>query len=91
MNRSDLCTAVAAATSLSKADAAAAAGAISSAIAGALARSETVTIAGFGKFTTRDRPAGSGRNPQTGEAVAIAARRVRVFKTGKALRDAVNA
>ena len=73
MNRSDLCTALAAATSLSKADAAAAAGAIFSAIAGALARGETVTIAGFGKFTARDRPARSGRNPQTGEAVAIAA------------------
>ena len=91
MNRSDLCTAVAAATSLSKADAGAAAGAIFSAIARALARGETVTIAGFGKFTARDRPARSGRNPQTGEAVAIAARRVPVFKTGKALRDAVNA
>ena len=91
MNRSDLCTALAAATSLSKADAAAAAGAIFSAIAGALARGETVTIADFGKFTAKDRPARSGRNPQTGEAVAIAARRVPVFKAGKALRDAVNA
>ena len=61
-----------------------------SAIAYALAKGETVTVAGFGNFTTRDRAACAGRNPQTGEAVAIAASRVPAFKAGKALRDAVN-
>ena len=91
MTRSEPCACVAAATSLSKADAAAAAGAIFSTTTGALARGETVTFAGFGKFTTRDRAARTGRNSQTGEAVAIAASRVPAFKAGKALRDAVNA
>ena len=88
--RTELCARVAATTSLPKADVAAAAGALFSAIADALARRETVTVAGFGKFTTRDRPARTGRNPQTGEAVAIAASRAPAFKAGKALRDAVN-
>ena len=90
MTRSELCARVAAATSLSKADAAAAVGALFSAIADALARGETVTVAGFGRFTTRDRAARTGRNPQTGDAVAIAASRVPAFKAGKALRDAVD-
>ena len=79
MTRSEPYARVAAATSLSKADAAAAAGAI------------FFPITGFGKFTTRDRPARTGHNSQTGEAVAIAARRVPAFKAGKALCDAVNA
>ena len=86
MTRSELCARVAAATSLPKADVAAASGALFSAIA----RGETVTVAEFGKFTTRDRPARTGRNRQTGEAVAIAASRAPAFKAGKALRDAVN-
>ena len=90
MTRSELCARVAAATSLSKADAAAAVGALFSAIADALARDETVTVAGFGRFTTRDRAARTGRNPQTGDAVAIAASRVPAFMAGKALRDAVD-
>ena len=89
MTRSELCARITAATSLSKADADAAIGALLSAIADALARGESVTIAGFGKFTTRDRPARTGRNPQTGEAVAIAASRAPAFKAGKTLRDAV--
>ena len=62
MTRSELCARITAATSLSKADADAAIGALLSAIADALARGESVTIAGFGKFTTRDRPARTGRN-----------------------------
>lgn len=91
MTRTELCERVAAATSLSKADAAVAAGAVFSTIAEALARGETVSVAGFGKFTTRDRAARQGRNPRTGEAVDIAASRAPAFKAAKALRDAVNA
>ena len=60
------------------------------AIAGALARDETVSIAGFGKFTTKRRAARKGRNPRTGEAVVIAASRVPAFKAGKALRESVS-
>ena len=62
-----------------------------SVIAAAVARGETVTVAGFGKFTTRDRAARTGRNQQTGEAVAIAASHVpAAFKAAKAVLDAVN-
>ena len=60
-------------------------------IAEALARGETVSIAGFGTFATRSRAARQGRNPATGESIAIAASTAPSFKAGKALRDAVNA
>ena len=90
MNRSDLCKRLAANTSLTNADAAAAIDAVILTITGALAAGETVTIAGFGTFSTRDRAAGQARNPRTGEAVAVPAARVPSFKAGKSLRDAVN-
>jgi len=90
LNRSELCTHVAVAASLSRANAAFAIDAMFLAIADALARDETVSIAGFGKFTTKRRAARKGRNPRTGEAVAIAASRVPSFKAGKALRESVN-
>ena len=88
MTRSELCARIADATSLAKADAAAAA--LFSAIADALAAGKPVNITGFGKFTTRDRPARQGRNPRTGEVLDIAASRAPVFKSSKTLRDAVN-
>ena len=62
-----------------------------SAIAEALARDESVVIPGFGTFTTRTRNARQGRNPQTGESIAIAASKAPAFKAGKSLRDAVRA
>ena len=90
MTRSELYARVAARSSLSKADVAAALGALTSTIADALAEEETVTIAGFGKFTARTRAARPGRNPRTGEPVDIPAARVPSFKAAKALRDALN-
>ena len=44
---------------------------------------------GFGNFEVRERAARQGRNPQTGEAISIAASKVPAFKAGKALKDAV--
>ena len=64
MNRSQLRAQVAAAASLSKSDADAALDAILSAIADAIARGETVAIAGFGKFTTRQRAAAEIHKPE---------------------------
>ena len=90
MNRSELVSNVAARTSLSKADAGAAVAAVLSTIADALAREETVTIAGFGAFSTRRRAARDGRNPATGEPVAIPASKTATFKAAKELRGAVN-
>ena len=54
-----------------------------------LAKGETVSIPGFGTFTVKDRPARQGRNPRTGESIAIAASKVPAFKAGKGLREAV--
>ena len=88
MTRTELRARFAAATSLTKADAAAATGTVFMAIADALAWGETVSVAGFGKFATRDRAARQGRNPRTGAAVHIAASRVPAFKPAKDLRDA---
>ncbi len=48
-----------------------------------------VVITGFGSFATKQRPARVGRNPQTGAAVQIAARKAPVFRAGKGLKDRV--
>ena len=90
MNKSELSARVADAVSLSGTQAASAVNAVFLAIADALARGETVTVAGFGTFTTRRREARQGRNPQTGESITIAASTTPAFKAGKTLRDAVN-
>ena len=87
MNKTDLAARVATRTSISKANAAAAVRPVFSAIADALAGGETVRIVGFGAFTTRSRP---GRNPRTGESIAIVASNTPSFKAGKPLREAVN-
>ena len=49
-----------------------------------------IDLRGFGTFSTRDSAARTGRNPQTGVAIQIPARRVPGFKPGKELRDRVN-
>ncbi len=60
-------------------------------ISGALARGDRVELRGFGAFSVKTRPARMGRNPRTGEPVAVAAKHVPFFKTGKELRDRLNA
>lgn len=90
MKKSDLASHVATQASLSKAAADGAVSAVFAAISDALAREEAVTIAGFGTFSTKRRPARQGRNPRTGESITIAASKVPSFKAGKSLRDAVN-
>ena len=90
VNRSEFCARIADRSSLSSADAASAVTAVISTITEALARGETVTIAGFGRFATKDRAARVARNPRSGEAVPVAASRVPTFKAGKTLRDAVD-
>jgi len=52
---------------------------------------EQVALVGFGTFSVRDRAARTGRNPQTGAAIEIAAAKIPAFKAGKALKDACNA
>ena len=55
----------------------------------ALSRDDSVSLVGFGTFEKRHRTARSGKNPQTGASIAIAASNTVGFKPGKALRDAV--
>lgn len=54
-----------------------------------LERGEEVKLSGFGNFTVRDKKARPGRNPKTGEDVAVSARRVVSFKPGQKLRERV--
>ena len=49
-----------------------------------------VELRGFGAFSTRDRDARTGRNPRTGEAVDVIAKRVPYFKPGKEMRARLN-
>lgn len=60
-------------------------------IATALARGDRVELRGFGAFSVKNRDSRIGRNPRTGEAVQVSAKRVPYFKTGKQLREKLNA
>lgn len=59
-------------------------------ITNALARRERVELRGFGAFSVKERDARRGRNPRTGESVAVEEKVVPFFKTGKELRDRLN-
>ena len=89
MNKADISGRVAARLRLGKAEAEVAVDTVFEAIGESLAREEAVRIAGFGTFATRSREARMGRNPGTGESVAILASKAPSFKAGKALRDRV--
>ena len=90
MNKGELIEAVATAADLSKSDATRAVEAVVDSITRALRTGDTVSIVGFGTFTVKSRAARAGRNPKTGETIAIPASRVPGFKAGKGLKDAVN-
>ena len=59
-------------------------------IAQRLAEGGRVELRGFGAFSPREREARTGRNPRTGEAVDVPAKRVPYFKPGKEMRNALN-
>lgn len=59
-------------------------------IIGALKANDKVEVRGFGSFRTRQRNSRTGRNPKTGAAVSVPAKRVPFFKPSKELRDLVN-
>jgi DNA-binding protein HU-beta len=90
VNKNDLVEAVAERTGLAKSDAARAVEAVLGAITETLKRGDAVALSGFGTFVAKDRPARTGRNPRTGESIAIPASRVPAFKAGKGLKDALN-
>ena len=90
MSKSEIAGRLASRIGLSKTAATGAVDAVFEAIGEVLAEGENVRIAGFGTFTTRSRPARSGRNPRTGESVSIPASNAPVFKAGRTLRNSVN-
>ena len=89
MNKAELIQAVAAKSGLAKKDAEAAIAAVIDSITDALKAGDKVALVGFGTFAVKARAARTGKNPQTGEAIEIAACKVPAFAAGKALKDAI--
>ncbi len=90
MNKSELISAVADKSGLNKAQSAKSIDAIIGTITNELSSDGRVVIPGFGSFVVRNRAARTGRNPQTGATIQIAASSVPAFKAGKNLKGAVN-
>ena len=90
MNKTELVANVAEKAGLTKKDAEKALGAVIESIEEALVEGDKIQLIGFGTFDVKDRAARTGRNPQTGKEIKIAASKNPVFKAGKALKDAVN-
>lgn len=90
MNKSELIDVIAASADISKAAASRALDAVTESIMGALKKGDQVALVGFGTFAVKERAARTGRNPQTGAPIDIAAAKIPSFKPGKALKDAVN-
>ena len=90
MDKAEMADRLTARTGLNKAAARGVVDSVFATIGEALANGEEVRIAGFGTFAAMTRPARTGRNPRTGEAISISASKSPSFKAGKAIRDAVN-
>ncbi|MDR3231747.1 MAG: HU family DNA-binding protein [Synergistaceae bacterium] len=90
MTKTELIDKVAESAGMTKKDAGAAVTAVFEAITGALVGGDKVQLIGFGSFEVRDRAARDGHDPQDPKKVIhIPARKVPVFKAGKALKDSV--
>ena len=90
MNKAELIDAIAKDAKLTKVDAGKALDAITDSITKALKKSDRVSLVGFGSFSVAKRAARNGRNPQTGKAIKIAAKKVAKFKAGAELKKMVN-
>lgn len=90
MIHSELVASIAEKLDVSTKDAAAALSAVTESIVEGLKKDRKVALSGFGTFALSDRPARTGRNPQTGEPVEIKARTAAAFKPATALKDSVN-
>jgi len=90
MNKAELIEAMASNAGLSKADAKKALDGFIDATAGALKKGDRISLIGFGSFSVSKRAARTGRNPQTGKEIQIAAKNVVKFKAGADLQGKVN-
>ena len=90
MNKTELVAAMAEKAGLSKKDAEAALKAFTETVTDELKKGEKIQLVGFGTFEVSERAARTGRNPQTGAEMTIAASKAPKFKAGKALKDSIN-
>jgi DNA-binding protein HU-beta len=90
VNKTELRDAIASHAELTNAQADKALEAVISSITTAVAGGDKVTVPGFGTFESRERSARTGRNPQTGETMEIAASKAPAFKPAAAFKNAVN-
>ena len=88
MNKQELIENIAESADITKAAAARALDTVVESITDSLKKGDSVVLVGFGTFSVRDRAARTGRNPQTGQEIQIAAAKVPAFKAGKALKEA---
>ena len=91
MTKADLVEKIAKDAGITKAQAEKAANSTLAAMTDALKAGDKVTLVGFGSFSVSDRKARVGRNPQTGAALKIPARKAVSFSAGKPLKEAVQA
>ena len=89
MNKGDLIDAIARDAAITKTQAQNALDSLVDNVQSALKQGQKVTVVGFGTFSTSNREARVGRNPQTGVSIQIAAKKVVKFAAGKALKDRV--
>ncbi|MBK9246946.1 MAG: HU family DNA-binding protein [Ignavibacteria bacterium] len=90
MNKQELVASIAEKSGLTKAQSEKALNGMVGAITEQLGKGESVSLIGFGTFDVSNRSARQGKNPRTGEAVQIAARKVPRFAPGKTLKTVVN-
>ena len=90
MNKAELVAAIAEKAELKKSDAEKAVKAFTEVVTEELVKGGKVQLVGFGTFEVVDRPARTGRNPQTKRKMKIKASKAPKFKVGKALKDSVN-
>jgi len=90
MNKSEMIERMASDADISKAAAERALESFTTSVQSALKKGGTVTLVGFGSWSVTKRAARTGRNPKTGEAIKIKARKAPKFTPGKAFKDALN-
>jgi DNA-binding protein HU-beta len=89
MTKAELIDKISSGVKISKVDAAKALDSTLNSIKGALKKGQKITLVGFGTFSVVKRKARKGRNPQTGAAISIPARKIPKFRAGKTFKEAV--
>ena len=91
MSKKELIDAISERSGLTKVNSEAALNAVVSCLTELLAKGDSIVLPGFASLSVKSRAARTGRNPATGQPINIPASKVVSFKTGKALKEAINA